>query len=325
METTELQDNGLQAAYLERLALKARPFSLTSDPAFYFDSHTHSEALRNLRSFLAGAGGVALIYGDVGTGKTILCRRFLESLDRDAYNGGLILNPTMDEGDFLSEALCALGAAPSLGPTVEELLEALKSFVGTEGQRGKKSVLAVDEAQLLSRGLFRLLATLASPGGAPGEALRVVLFANEELAARLVDDRERYVRERVTMTHCLQPLSPDEIGPYIAHRLAKAGSQGLVGFDKGAVKSISRASGGYARIINTVADHALLLLDEKSGTTVDRRMVERVLAREGLDASRKGKMAGGARLRIVYLAALGVILALILYRSFVLLRPALGL
>jgi len=325
METIEQQDNGLQAAYLERLALKTRPFSFAPDPVFYFDSRTHSGALRNLRYFLAGVGGFGLIYGDVGTGKTILCRRFLEGLDKRRYNSGLILNPAMDEKELLSEALRAFGAFPGAGFATKELVEALRSFVRTQGEKGKESLLAVDEAQLLSDELLRLLVTLSSADPPGSKALRVVLFAHEKLAARLVENRERYVRQRITMTHCLQPLAPDEIGPYIAHRLAKAGSQGLIRFDKGAVESIMRASGGYARVVNTVADHALLLLNGKSGARVDRRMVERALAQEGLPVPQKGKTAGGGRLRIVYLAALGVILALILYRSFVLLRPTLGL
>jgi len=324
METTELKDNGLQAALLPRLALKVRPFSLAPDPAFYFDSRTHSGALRNLRSFLVGPEGFALIYGDVGTGKTLVCRQFLETLDREAYNAGLILNPAGDEKEFLSEVLRALGGAPGFCSSREELFEVLASFVRTQGQKGKESILAVDEAQLLSDELLRLLASLSRPDPPGSKSLRVVLFANEELAARLVDRRERYVRQRIVMTHCLEPLAPDEIGPYIAHRLARAGSQGLIRFDKGAVESITRASRGYARIVNTVADQALLLLGDKSGRKVGRRMVEHVLAREGLDAQRKGT-AGGGRLRIVCLAALGVILALLLYRSFVLLRPALGL
>ncbi len=325
METTGPLDNALQAPYLERLALRSRPFSHAPDPAFYFDSHTHSEALRSLRSYLAGAGGFALIYGDVGTGKTLLCRRFLEGLDRETYNAGLILNPAMDEKEFLSEALRAFDTSPLSHSTRAQLFEALKSFVEREGEEGKESVLAIDEAQLLTDELFSLLARLSDPGEPGGRALRVVLFAHEELMTRLVDQRERYIRRRITMTHWLQPLSREEVGPYIAHRLAKAGSQGLIRFDKGALESISRASGGYARVINTVSDHALLLLDEKSGTTVGKKMVERVLAREGFRGPRIGEKAAGPRLKIVYLAVLGVILALILYRSFVLLRPALGL
>ncbi len=126
-----------RSPYLERLALKSRPFSLAPDPAFYFDSHTHSEALRSLRFFLAGVGGFALIYGDVGTGKTLLCRRFLEGLDREAYNAGLILNPAMDGKEFLSEALRAFDTSPVSHSTRAQLFEALKSFVRREGDKGK--------------------------------------------------------------------------------------------------------------------------------------------------------------------------------------------
>ncbi len=324
METTELQDVLFQAPYLEHLALKTKPFSLTPDPAFYFDSRTHSKALRGLQSFLSRQEGFALIYGDVGTGKTLLCRRFLQGLDRKAYSVGLILNPTMNETEFLAEALRAFDITSPSPRGETEGVEALRSHIKAEGERGKQSVLAVDEAQLLSDDLFDLLTRLSYPGNKGDNALRVVLFAQEEIAARLVDRRMRRLRQRITMTHRLQPLSSDEIGPYIMHRLATAGSGGLIRFDADAVDIICRVSRGYARVINTVSDHCLFILGQRSRTRVTRRIVNQVLKEDGIVASPGEKRAAKPRLWIAYLAVSILILALMLYGVFVLLRPSLG-
>ena len=214
MQASELQEIALRFRYPGHLALKARPFRLTPDPAFYFDSRTHSEALRGLQSFLHRDDGLALIYGDVGTGKTLLCKLFLEGLDRKAFNGGLILNSMMNAKEFLAEVLRVFDIIPRCHSTRATMIETLRSLVETEGEKGKQSVLAIDEAQLLSDDLLDLLARHSDSKDKGGSSLRVVLFAQEELAARLVDRRMRHVRRRITMTHRLQPLSPDEIGPH---------------------------------------------------------------------------------------------------------------
>jgi len=323
MDTTELQNILLRAPYLAHLALRKRPFCLTPDPAFYFDSQTHSEALRGLEAFLRRQPGFALIYGDVGTGKTLLCRRFLEGLNGKAYNAGLVLNPMMSVKEFLAEALRAFDLTPRSHATQADMVEALRSLVTTEERKGRQSVLAIDEAQLLSDDLLDLLATLSDTNGTAGRSLHVVLFAQQELVARLIDRRMRYLRGRITMTHCLQPLTLPEVGPYIMHRLATAGSRGQVRFDEDAVERIYRASGGYARVVNSLSDHCLLVLGELSRTTVDRKIVDRVLKEEGIDAAHGRKPPLKERLKIVYLVVLGIIFALAVYRSFVLLQPTL--
>ncbi len=322
MQASELQEIALRFRYPGHLALKARPFRLTPDPAFYFDSRTHSEALRGLQSFLHRDDGLALIYGDVGTGKTLLCKLFLEGLDRKAFNGGLILNPMMNAKEFLAEVLRVFDIIPRCHSTRATMIETLRSLVETEGEKGKQSVLAIDEAQLLSDELLDLLARHSDSKDKGGSSLRVVLFAQEELAARLVDRRMRHVRRRITMTHRLQPLSPDEIGPYITHRLAAAGSHNLIGFSQDALEGIYCASWGHARIVNIVSDRCLFVLNERSRTTVTRKIVGQVVREEGIPTFPKGKASANARLRILRLALAGVISALILSGSLIILRLA---
>jgi len=284
MKATELLHITPRIASLGPCGLKAWPFRLTPDPVFYFDSRTHSEALRGLQSFVLRKEGLALIYGDVGTGKTLLCRRFLEGLDRRAFNTGLILNPMMNAKEFLAEALRAFDMTAPSHSTKAHMLEALSSLLKMEGEKGRVSVLAVDEAQLLSDELLELLAGDSGSWDEGGMSLRVALFAQEELASRLVDHRMRYVRQRITVTHCLRPLSLDEIGAYLMHHLAAAGSQGAIRFDKGALERIYQVSKGYGRIVNTVSGRCLLALEGRSGA-VTRRLVDRVVGKEGIHTS----------------------------------------
>ena len=322
MQVSELQEAALRFRYPGYFALKARPFRLPPDPAFYFHSRTHLRPCAASSPSCTRENGLALIYGDVGTGKTLLCKRFLEGLDRKAFNAGLILNPMMNAKEFLAEVLRVFDIIPRCHSTRATMFETLRSLVETESERGKQSVLAIDEAQLLSDELLDLLARQSDSKDKGGSSLRVVLFAQKELAARLVDRRMRHLRRRVTMTHCLQPLSPDEIGPYITHRLVRAGSRNLIGFAQDALEAIYYVSRGHARIVNVISDRCLLVLDERSRTTVTRRIVAQVLKEEGIPALPKGKASANGRLRSVQLALTGVILALILSGSLIMLRPA---
>jgi len=318
MEATELRQIAPRIPSLGPCGLKTWPFRLTPDPVLYFDSRTHSDALRGLQSFVLRKEGLALIYGDVGTGKTLLCRRFFEGLDRRAFNAGLILNPAMTEREFLAGVLRAFDVTTHSHSTMAYMLEALRSLVKMEGERGKVSVLAVDEAQLLSDDLLELLARHSDSWDEGGISLRVALFAQEELASRLVDRRMRHIRRRITVTRCLQPLSPDEIGAYLTHHLAAAGSEGAIRFDKDALKRIYQVSEGNGRIVNTLSGRCLLSLEGRSGT-VTRKIVDRVVGREGIhtpESASKGRPGSFS------LALLLVALGLILYGFFIVLRPA---
>jgi len=203
------------------------------------------------------------------------------------------------------------------------MLEALGSLVKMEAERGKVSVLAVDEAQLLSDDLLELLAGGSDSWDEGGISLRVALFAQEELASRLVDRRMRQIRQRIAVTHCLQPLSSDEIGAYLMHHLATAGSQGAITFDEGALERIYRVSKGYGRMLNTVSGRCLLALDEQSGTTVTRRIVDLVVRKDGIHTPPGEETAARKRPKTVLRALLLVVLALILYGFFTVLASRL--
>jgi type II secretory pathway predicted ATPase ExeA len=262
----------LDMDYLERLGLRVRPFGLTPDPAFHFESKSHSEAMAGLISFLSRKEQLALVFGDVGTGKTILSRRFLASLDRERYDTGLIINPMMNETDFLSEAIKGLGA--NGGFLGQDPARRLQQHLLDRLEKGRQTVLAIDEAQLLSGQTFRFLGTLASHESGAYDSLQIILFGQEEVVTRLMGAGMKSVRRAVTLTRRLRPLSGDEVAPYVAYRLAVAGSKGNITFTADAIRTLFTCSEGYPRIINTLCDQCLLLLASHSGSLVDQRVMK---------------------------------------------------
>ncbi len=280
METTdssEAKDEAFPIDYLTSLGLATRPFGLTPDPAFYFQSRSHREAAEALRSFLREEGGLALVFGDVGTGKTILARHFLASLDRGRFEGILMTNPLMSEAEFLHETAKRAGLDQAVfgRETDETPITLLRNVL----DRKRRYVLFLDEAQLLSDRLLQLLTALLSPGTSQSSPLRVVLFGAEEIMTRLLGRDMTEVRRRVTTTPHLTPLAEDEVGAYVSHRLSVAQSRGEVAFSDSVVPLLFAASRGYPRIINAICDHALLLLSagRRSGKTVDRKLMKVVL------------------------------------------------
>lgn len=258
--------------YLERLGLSIRPFGLTPDPAFHFESKSHREAMAGLISFLSRKEPLALVFGDVGTGKTILSRRFLASLDREHYDTGLIINPIMNETDFLSEAIRGLGV--NGGFLGQDPARRLQRHLLDGRENGRQTVLAIDEAQLLSGQMLQFLGTLASPESGTYATLQVILFGQEEMVTRLMSTGMKGVRQAITLTKRLRPLSADEVAPYVAYRLAVAGSKGNIRFTDGAIRTLYTRSEGYPRIINTLCDQCLLLLRSQSGFLVDGRVMK---------------------------------------------------
>ena len=151
----------MEIPYLKYFGLNERPFGLTPDPQFYFETETHREALSHLAFLLGQKEGFALIYGDVGLGKTTLSRIFLSSLDDNMYNTALILNPIMDKDEILKMIAKELGLETS-GLTRKELYDSIEFFLLEEHSRGKETVIVIDEAQLLSNEALEFIRVLSN-------------------------------------------------------------------------------------------------------------------------------------------------------------------
>lgn len=304
----------MKIPYLEYFGLVERPFGLTPDPHFYFETETHREAIAHLRFLLGQKEGFALIHGDVGLGKTTLSRIFLSSLDKDTYNTALILNPIMDEREFLMSILKELGLE-ARGVTRKELFDELQQFLLEEYRQGRETVLAIDEAQLLSNELFELIRILSNIETEKEKILRIILLGQPELVQKLKDPRVRYLAQRITVTYKLRPFSEREVGLYINYRLVKAGSKGLPTFKKNAVRRIFGASRGCPRLVNILSDRCMLALYGRSKESVDKQIVADVLEEEDIPFTSVDRAPFLTTThRVVVLSLIGLVL--ILFAAF---------
>jgi general secretion pathway protein A len=294
--------------YLDYFGLAEKPFSLTPDPLFYFESRSHREALDHLAFFLSQKEGFALIYGDVGTGKTTLSRIFLDSLEPAAYNSALILNPIMTGHEFLKEVLKEFSVGGS-GPTQKEGLDALREFLLEAHREGRVSILVIDEAQLISNKLFDFIRILSNFETEKEKTLHIVFFAQPEIVGRLQQERMKYLAQRITVTYDLKPLDLEEVGLYINYRLVKAGSKAFPQFRHAAVKVIHEGSRGYPRLVNVISDRCMLLLYTQSRNVVTRGIARTALKEQNL-ALTKTKYVGLSK--IVFTAAISAAICALL-------------
>lgn len=307
----------MEIPYLEYFGLTEKPFGLTPDSHFYFESQTHREALEHLRFFLMQKEGIACIYGDVGTGKTVLSRLFLDSLDKNIYNTALILNPIMGDKEFLQEILTELSITHD-NISKKDMFSKLEQFLLEEYKKGKETLIVIDEAQLVTDETFEFIRILSNLETDKEKMIHIILFGQVELIERLKQPHLRYLSQRISVIYRLKTLNPDEAGHYITHRLLKAGSKGFVQFEEDAVKLIYNASRGYPRVINIISDRCLLALYSKSGRVVDEKTVKSVISDESLGAFIEAKSSKKtiSIKKIVFISAAVILFILIILSVF---------
>jgi len=242
--------------YEEFYGLKEKPFSLTPDPKFLFLSEEHRSALELLLYSIRRREGFALLTGEVGTGKTLLCRALVERLDPNT-KVALILNPMLSEKELLKAILQDLGLDYNK-ETKKELIDELNSFLLKQAAQGGTTVLIIDEAQNLSFEVLEQIRLLSNLETDKEKLIQIILVGQEELKEKLELPRLRQLNQRISVRYHLTPLSKDEVRRYIDHRLMIAGSNGEVVFSKGAINVIYRCSRGIPRLINLICDRALL-------------------------------------------------------------------
>lgn len=274
----------MEIPYLEYFGFSEKPFGMSPDPSFYYESAEHRQAIDHLTFFLAQKEGFALIYGDVGSGKTTISRIFLNSLDRDTYNTALILNPVADEAEFMKEVLGEYSVA-DIPETKKELYDRLRRYLLEEFQKGKTNVLIIDEAQLLSYDLLEFIRLLSNIETDKQKILHTIFFAQPEFLDKLKDPAMRHLSQRITVTYRIEPLTFAEAKAYINYRLFKAGAKGPLEFQDRAMKLIHTASRGYPRLINYICDRCLLVLYAKSSFSVDGHVVSKVIIEESIPLS----------------------------------------
>lgn len=257
--------------YLEYYGLKEPPFDITPNPRFLFYSVKHREAFNYLLYGIRERKGFVQLTGEVGAGKTTLCRALLEHLG-STFSTALILNPVLSP-DQLMKAIAMEFGLEVKGLDRLEAVAALNEHLFKQVEQGKETVLIIDEAQDLTNELLEQVRLLSNLETDSRKLLQIILMGQPELRQRLNDHRLRQLRQRITVRYHLRPLTRTEVAQYIQHRLMVSGAKGAPYFTMGGVWRVYRYSGGIPRMINAVCDKCLLAGFVQQRERIDFRMV----------------------------------------------------
>jgi general secretion pathway protein A len=264
-----------------------KPFSLTPDPKYLYRSESHANAFELLQYAIDRREGFVVITGDIGLGKTTLCRALLEHTDKKTFTA-LLLNPFLSEEDLLRAILQDLGVitrgeerAGGRQPSKQDLINTLYDFLLSLIPLGARAVLIVDEAQNLPLPILEQIRILSNLETDKEKLLQIILVGQLNLVPLLRSAELRQLDQRVSIRYQLKPLTDDETGAYVTHRLAIANGSRSVVFTPGALKTVYQYSGGIPRLINMLCDRALLGGYSAQTTRIDENLV--TIAAEGLD------------------------------------------
>src|SRR6516165_8072462 len=218
------------------------PFDLTPNPRFLFNSAKHREAFNHLLYGIRERKGFLQLTGEVGAGKTTLCRALLEQLD-DNFSTALILNPVLS-GDEMMKAIATEFGLEVRGRDRLETVATISDFLLKQTLSGRETVLIIDEAQNLTEDLLEQVRLISNIETDDRKLLQIVLMGQPELRDRLNSHKLRQLRQRITVRYHLNPLTRNEVGQYVQHRLALAGSQGSPSFSAPAVWRVYQYSKG---------------------------------------------------------------------------------
>lgn len=260
--------------YEEFYGLREKPFSKTPDPRFLYHSGKHAEALARLQ-LAVDEQDIVLLTGEIGSGKTTLSRALIDSLDR-GYYPVLIINPRLSPSQLVRTVALRLGVE-DLSRYREDVLEAINAKLYELFEAGRRTLLIIDEAQLIpGKATFEELRLLTNFQLDDRNLLALVLIGQTELRERLERKQYRALRQRVSMQFHLGPLDARETEEYVAHRLAVAGRETPL-FDAEALALLFEESGGVPRRINVIAGNALFEGFGRGATTITRVIIESVV------------------------------------------------
>ena len=281
----------LTRMYAQHFGLEVSPFSIAPDPRYLFMSERHREALAHLLYGVSAGGGFVLLTGEIGAGKTTICRSFLEQIPtgcKVAY----IFNPKLTVEELLDSICGEFGAQPvqTQGRTasLKELVDALNAYLLASHAQGIHNVLIIDEAQSLSADVLEQLRLLTNLETNERKLLQIVLIGQPELREVLAAAQMQQLSQRVIARYHLDALSAEETAQYVRHRMTVAGLKSMLPFDQGALRRIHQLSVGVPRRINLICDRALLGAFARGSTTINRQAVE-LAAGEVLDPIETGR------------------------------------
>ncbi|HKC41383.1 MAG TPA: AAA family ATPase, partial [Gemmatimonadales bacterium] len=294
--------------YAAYFGLTERPFSLAPDPRYLYLSDAHREALAHLLYGIGEGGSFVQLTGEVGTGKTTVCRALLEQLPPDV-DVAMIFNPRLTSVELLAAVCDELRVAYPAGTTsLKVLVDALSQALLDAHAKGRRTVLIIDEAQNLSARVLEEVRLLTNLETTTQKLLQVVLIGQPELAELLARRNLRQLSQRVTARYHLRSFSQEESQRYIQHRLEIAGQRQPI-FTKQAVRAAHRLARGIPRLLNTICDRALLGAYATSQTRVKEAVVRRA-AKEVLGPQRSRRWVtatAGAVLLVVVASTIALV------------------
>lgn len=261
--------------YSSFFGLNEKPFSITPDPRYLFMSARHGEALAHLVYGVTESGGFIQLTGEVGTGKTTLCRTLLLNRMPSNANVAVVLNPQLSAPEFL-QAICEeLGVAvPKAVDSIKTMIDTLNRHLLDAHAQGKRTILVVDEAQNLAPDVLEEVRLLTNLETSKQKLLQIILIGQPELRELLARNDLRQLAQRITGRYHLEPLTREETGQYIEHRLQVAGALGEV-FDAAAKRAVFELSQGIPRLVNVICDRALLGAYSQGTRQVNAALVRR--------------------------------------------------
>ncbi|RPJ82904.1 MAG: AAA family ATPase, partial [Deltaproteobacteria bacterium] len=257
--------------YLSHYHLTCKPFQFSSDPKFLWLGEKHKEAFAILKYGILDNKGFLLLTGDVGTGKTTLINALVNSLESDVIVA-IVPDPDLNILDFFNYIASAFGANRWF-QSKGEFLQYFMGFLNTAYQNGKKVLLIIDEAQRLKHELLEEIRVLSNIEKQSTKLLNIFFVGQEEFNGLLWEDRNRALRQRITINSQVSALNPEEIHSYITHRLKVAGTEEMI-FTPDAIQEIMKYSGGFPRTVNIICDHALLTGFVKEKRKIDQKIVQ---------------------------------------------------
>jgi general secretion pathway protein A len=299
--------------YQSYFGLAEAPFSIAPDPRYLYMSERHQEALAHLLYGVNGSGGFVLLTGEVGAGKTTVCRCLLEQIP-ESCDVAYIFNPRQTVEELLATICAEFGIAVPPGNTsVKVFVDCINTYLLDAHARGRHTVLVIDEAQNLSADVLEQMRLLTNLETSQRKLLQIILLGQSELAEMLARPELRQLAQRIIARYHLGPLAKQEIADYVRHRLGVAGTQRKL-FPDALMNSLYRLSGGTPRVINVLCDRALLGAYVQAKERVDHATLKQA-AREVFHSPTK-------RSRSVILFLLAGLLASTALAAALLYKPA---
>jgi MSHA biogenesis protein MshM len=259
--------------YLTHFGLREPPFGITPDTTFFYPCRSTQEALNTLLVALENGAAFIKITGEVGTGKTLVCRKFLATLDGARWVSAYIPNPNLEPRTLLLALAEELGLSVDTGADQYRLTRHLTRALLDMARTRRRVVLCMDESQAMPLETLEAVRLLTNLETEKRKLLHVVLFGQPELNAKLATGSVRQVLQRITFQYDLRALDEQEVTAYFAHRMRVAGYSGPPLLSKAARRSLFRASRGVPRLVNILAHKSLLLLYGEAGEQIEPRHV----------------------------------------------------